>query len=524
MKCKDVRTFLSQIAAKSVSMQIPQADLDLLSTNGYISVMRQEEYDQASAEVANLAKANEELLSEENEEWSELATLDEEKKKTHSILFHFEGKEKKEAELQAVENEENIVSKEKADIADKESKINELIQKKSMLDRVVLVPSYGRYLVLTGLGVIMLNDLNVRNYRAFDIEFSDFIGESKRTSDELRAIAERGAFYVSRLRAEFPDNDDDEGDERQSVDRTFSQLWSVSIGLAKLQGVTDQVIQRFLAALGIIGNLKSTIENKMMAAEIMTAFYSSDLQNLSDSLEKLDDELRKNANVPKELSAGIAATIMAGRRFDGTYPTDRFVEFSKMTFSYESAAILSVANVPSDQLAAKFQSFRSLFGSWGYNTSEDTELAGAYLSISDLGPDDVRTKMTIVIDALKNYLEYPLVAAAILTSISTLEANETLDLMEKACSILGSVAAGLQRSELVVLAVRMIHGIRNELVKELDPTAKIADTPVQFTYSGSDMFFPFYYPLIIAHSSYMTYSRIGSYHPAHVHGVGGFMG
>jgi hypothetical protein len=70
----------------------------------------------------------------------------------------------------------------------------------------------------------------------------------------------------------------------------------------------------------------------------------------------------------------------------------------------------------------------------------------------------------------------------------------------------------------------MVHGIRNELVKELDPTAKIANTPVQFTYSPRG-FFPMYYPLIIVHSSYYsTFSGLGGAHPAHVHGVGGFMG
>jgi hypothetical protein len=133
--------------------------------------------------------------------------------------------------------------------------------------------------------------------------------------------------------------------------------------------------------------------------------------------------------------------------------------------------------------------------------------------------------MTIIIDALKNYLEYPLVAAAILTSIPTLEANETLDLMEKAYSLLGSFAAGLERSELISLSVRMIHGIKNQLVKEIDPTAKIMTTPVQFTYVPSNIFFIYYAPLIIAHSSYYsTFSGIGGYHPAHVHGVGGFMG
>ncbi len=61
MKCNDVRTFLSQIAGKSVSMQIQPADMDFLCTNGYLSVMQKEDYDQASAEVSNLTQMNEDL-------------------------------------------------------------------------------------------------------------------------------------------------------------------------------------------------------------------------------------------------------------------------------------------------------------------------------------------------------------------------------------------------------------------------------------------------------------------------------
>ena len=201
------------------------------------------------------------------------------------------------------------------------------------------------------------------------------------------------------------------------------------------------------------------------------------------------------------------------------------MEFSKITSSYESAAILSIFNVPSDQLVSRFQSFRMLFNSWNFDVSEDTELASAYLATSDLGPEDVRSKLTIIENGLRNYLEYPLVASAILASISTLEANETLDLMEKASFMLGSYAKDLERSEVISLAVRMIHGIKNELVKQLDPTATIVNTPVQFTYIPTNIFFFYYAPLIIAHSSYhSTFSGIGGYHPAHVHGVGGFMG
>lgn len=304
------------------------------------------------------------------------------------------------------------------------------------------------------------------------------------------------------------------------------------MGLGKLQGDPDQIWQKFQVAIGSLQHFKSTLENKLMAAEIMTAFRGnlsqpltdSDLQNLSDTLEKLDKEVRHD-KVPKELSVGVAAIILFGKRFDGTFPTDRFVEFCKITSSRESAAILAVVNVPIDQLAAKFQGFRGLFSSWGYILAEDTELASAYLSVSDFAPAEVSAKLTIIVDSFRNYLEYPLVASAILASIPTLEANETLDLVQKAYTLLGTYATDLFPPELLSLSVRMIHGIKNELVKELDPTAKINNTPMQFTYVPSNMFFLYYAPLIVAHSYYYaTFSGIGGFHPAHVHGVGGFMG
>ena len=70
--------------------------------------------------------------------------------------------------------------------------------------------------------------------------------------------------------------------------------------------------------------------------------------------------------------------VLFSRRYNGTYPIDRLVEFSKTTSSFESAAILSVTNVPADQLSDKFRSFRALFNAWGYDMSEDTELSSAY--------------------------------------------------------------------------------------------------------------------------------------------------
>jgi hypothetical protein len=515
MQCSAVRTFFSQIAGKSVSMQIPEADMDFLTTNGYVSVMQKEQYDEALVEISDLGKINVELGQEQDEERSARALLEEDERKTHSIFFHFESEDKKKADLERVESQRNVALKEATDVVEKESKIREHLQKKSMIDR--MVPYDGRYVSLTGLGVITLNDLNVRNYRVSETEFSDFVQERMATFSELRSIAHKGGFYVSVLNTEFPDED-------------LSELWSVSIGLGKLQGDPNQISERFLRSLDIVQQFRSNLEDKMMAAEIMTASKvnpsqvptNSDLQSLAESLVSLEDKARHDAHVPNELSVGVAATILFARRYDGTFPIDKLVEFSKMTLSSESAAILSVLDVPLDQISNKFMQFRSLFSSWGYEESEDTDLASAYLAISDFTRDDVKDKMTIIRDALKNYLEYPLVATAILTSIPTLEANETLDLMEKASTLLGNFAPSLERSELISLSVRMIHGIKNELVKELDPTAKIIQTPVQFTYVPSIVFFRFGTPLILAHSYYhSTFSAFGGAHPAHAHGFGG---
>ena len=516
MKCNDVRTFMSGIAARCVSEQIQPTDFDSLCKGGYISCLSKEDYDKASAEVSALTQLNIDQQNELNYERSAESTLKDEEKKTHSIMFHFENKEEKDAETQAYQNEKEVVSKVEVEVTERDAKIKDLIEKKSTIDR--MVPYSDKYVSLTGLGVVTLNDLNVRNYRVSATDFSDFVKESAETSDELRTIAYKANFYTGRLIISFPMAD-------------VSQLWSISVGLGKLQGDPNLITQRFLHALDDLKKFKATDENKMMAAEILTSFKSdpsqpndSDLQALSESLANLDREVRHD-KAPKQVSAGIAALIMAGKRFDGTFPTDKFAEFSKLTASYESAALLSIVNVDTDQLTDKFRAFRAMFDSWGYEMSEDTELASAYLSICDLNEGDVNTKLAIIVDSLKNYLEYPLVASAIIASIPTLEANETLDLLQKAYTILGAYAKDLFSPELLSLSVRMIHGIRNELVKNLDPTVKITNTPIQFTYAPSNVFFIYYAPLIIAHSSYYaTFSSIGGFHPAHVHGVGGFMG
>src|SRR5467141_4420190 len=357
MRCSDARTFFSQIAGKSVSTQISPADLNYLSTSGYVTVMQKGDYDQAQADVATLAQMNQNLQNEMMADRVARDALGQDEKKTHSILFHLKSGEERQAELQKVQQDSRELLKDEAEITATDSRIKQLILQKSTIDRMVAY--YDQYVSLTGLGVIALGDLNIRNYRVMDNEFPNFIAEMKNTMAELRTIADQASSYESGLKKNV----------FQKVPQAdFTQLWNVAVGLAKLQGDPNQIAQRFLLALDVLHHFDSTSDNKIMAAEIMTSLRpmnvstgdNSDLQNLSQSLKGLDNQLRHHAHVPKQLAAGVAATIMYGRKFDGSFPTDRFIQFSEMTKSFESAAILSVLNVPADQLAARFQSYRNM--------------------------------------------------------------------------------------------------------------------------------------------------------------------
>lgn len=523
MKCGEVRTFLSQIHDRQqIITAIPSADLNYLSTNGYIVATTKAEYDKQSIEVTKLSQLATQVGEKEAETQQDERALNQNEQREHSFLFHFEGQEKKEELQKKIQAESSTVAQEESELKTLESYVSELIQKKSDIDRMVAYPD-GQYLSLSGLGTIILNDLNVRNYRVADEEFSDFTAEVKSIYAELRAIADKAAAYVALLKNRVP-KIEEENQSNQDPNHVSSLLWSIAIGLAKIQGDVNQVGQRFLRSLDLLKHFDSMTSNKLMAAEIMTATNTQDIQGIESTLKDLENQLR-HQGVPKELSSGVATTIMAGRRYDGTFPIDRFVQFKGLTLSYEAAAILAVMNIPWDQLASKFQQFRTMFTSWGYMASEDTEISSAFLAIGELNSSEVSEKVKYIVEQLKNYLEYPLVAAAILASIPVFEAHEVLDLMEKAVTLLSNYATGMERSELVALAVRMIHGVRNELVKKIDPTARVSETPVQFTYTTHPGFFFWYFPVIVAHSSYhATFSEMGGFHPAHSHGIGGFAG
>jgi hypothetical protein len=201
LKCSDVRTFLSQIFEKQGRLDsalISQADLDFLSSNGYILVMQKADYDQAAAEVAKMEEVNQRLAQEKAADIGAQKVVTEDEKKVHGLFFGLHGQEYKEAARQKLEADKDTLSKDEVPLSEDEARISNYIQRKSVLDQ--LVPYGDEYLSLTGSGVVMLNALSARTSRVSDMEFSDFVQETKETDVELRGIAQRASLYVSEIR------------------------------------------------------------------------------------------------------------------------------------------------------------------------------------------------------------------------------------------------------------------------------------------------------------------------------------
>jgi hypothetical protein len=500
--CQDVFNFLIAVQRRMSPTPLPDPDLAALQQAALIQRLTAGQYAQL-AQDADALSATQSALAAEQAQRNVLASqLQDDYRKSHSILFHLEGREKQDAILQRQTSEQAALHDETADIATRNQTVSQMIAKQSLLG--TLAPFGDGYVGLTSLGAMALRDLGVRLYRVSDIPFSQYWLQSQAVTGELVGIAGKSAQYMAVLAPRLG-----------GADR--SQEWSVAIGLAKREGDPAALSATFLDAYNRISGLTSNAENRLVSAELVSTLPTSVAESIP-LLTQLEHDARK-ADVPKESSLGVASILLLGRRADGTFATANLPAYLRVTRSYESAALLSIVNRPYEELGQKFLQLRSMFGGWGFQPSEDVELASSYLAVSDLPVDGINNKLAIISRGMSAYLQYPLVASAILASIPVLEANDTLNLLEQAYGIIGRTAGSLSQAELICLAVRMIHGIRSETVTGVDSTATVAPTVSSYYAYGPRFFFV---PIIIAHGAYYsTYSAFGGAHPGHAHFVGG---
>jgi hypothetical protein len=505
--CQDVYTFLTQVSNRSVTATLAPADLASLQQLNLLQVVGASQYAQLASDVGTLSSAQQDLAAKAAARAQLAAEIQHEQERTHSMLFHFEAKDKQSAEMQKESQDMSALQAADSDLAAEEKVYDQNMGKRALLD--TLTPYGGGYVGLTSLGAMAVRDLGTRLYRVSDLPFAAYMGQTQEVDRELNDIANQSAQYFSALSGPLA-----------SADRSY--LWAISIGLAKRANDVQAGATGFLNAYQALGDLSHNDENRLMSAEILAASPRS----LADSLpllKQLDGAVR-HLGIPKQSSLGVASIILLGQRGDGTFATDTLQTWLKTTPSYESAALMAIVNRPVDELGAKFGALRALFGGWGFAPSEDVELSSAYLAVSDLPVDGLSPKLAVLTRGLAAYLQYPLVASAILASIPVLEANETLQLLEQAYDIIGKRAMPLSQPELICLAVRMIHGIRAETVTGLDTTGTaVPAPPVNFHYMPGMWFF--FVPVFVGHGSYFsTFGAFGGAHPAHVHAMAGGFG
>jgi hypothetical protein len=505
--CKDVFTFLNQVSTKNVTATLAAPDEALLTQNNLVQFLTPDQYHQLTVDVQALGPDQQAIAQDQARRAAAAQASSQEDARTHSILFHLEGKDKQTAELQRQAQARAALAAAQTDLNAKVQEFGALVARRSMLDTIT--PYGDRYVGLTGLGAVQLRNLGVRLYRVSDTDFAAYWAQTAKINQDLNDLAAHGAEYYASLAPAI-----------QGADRSY--LWAIGIGMSKAQPNAQVGAQAFVQTYGQVYGLSSNLENRLMASEILTSLprpLASELPTLTQTLRAVG-----RLGIPSDSALGVASILVLGQREDATIALPNLQQYLQLTRSYESAAILAIMNEPIPDLTAKFQSLRAMFGGWGYQPSEDTELAAAYLTVSELPIEGMSTKLAIIAKGMQSYLQYPLVAASVLASVSTMEANETLNLLEQAYEIVGRRAMPMSQAELICLAVRMVHGIRNELVGQLDTTATAAPTAprVGGYYYGPRFFFV---PIVVFHGGYFsTYSGIGGAHPGHAHGFGGGAG
>jgi hypothetical protein len=502
--CKDTYAFLSSVRDRNVPAAAPTVDLPSLQKFGLIQFLSAGDYAQATQALRALSADEVALAQAQAARAQAQSTLAGDERRTHSILFHLEGEAKRTALLGETAQAEQAYRAADADATARSKVVADLIAKKSLLD--TLVPGAGGYVALTPFGAMETRRLGLALYRFSDVDFSSYWAVRQQVTRDLNDIADRASQAFAALAPPLS------GVERSSV-------WTIAIGLAKGGSDLPAGEQAFLQAYGQIGRLSGNPENRLMAAEILATRPQAVDQALP-LLTQLEGQVRK-LGVPHDASLGVAAILLLGRRADGTFAAENLRHFLTITNSYESAALLGIMNVPTDQLAAKFAAYSATFRGWGFQPSEDVALASAYLALSEVPVDGMTPKLAILSKGLAAYLQYPLVAAAIVASIPVLEANEALGLLEEAYEIIGRRAMPAAPSELLCLAVRMIHGVRSATVTGLDTTATAAPAPMPY-YGGPGFIFV---PIVVFRAGYYsTFGGIAGVHPGHAHVGGGFVG
>ncbi|HZY93009.1 MAG TPA: hypothetical protein VFG07_09615 [Thermoplasmata archaeon] len=508
--CTDVAAFLRGASAQAVTSHLSPDDLGTLVKLNLIRQLSADDLKQLQDQVASIESARLALSQMAGQRQQEAGELARDVQKSHSILFHLEGVDRQHAALEHLQQEEEALKTLDADLAKRQQDFAQLLLNQAVISSVT--PYDAGFLAITTQGRMALRDLTARLYRVGDQAFPAYWQQSARVDEELVSIANSSARIEVTLATAL-----------KGVQPAY--LWAIGIGLVKTGGDPDERLRNYLTAYDRIKGFSGSEnpENLLMAAEIL-ATVPTPLESAAQWLGSLIHEVA-DLGVPDDARLGVAAILLFGERADGSFATDSLQAYLTKTPSLESAALLAIQNQPFAELSTKFDYLRSLFASWGYSASEDTELSSAYLAASELPLDSVTPKMSIISRGLSGYLQYPLVAAAILSSIPVLEANETLNLMEKAYEILGQRTGPMSQAELISLAVRTIHGVEVRSVDEIDSTAAAVPTAPGFSYANVPP--RIWMPVFIAHSYYYsTFSGIGGAHPGHVHvwGGGGFTG
>ena len=129
--CQSVYQFLSQIGARNITTPLADPDLALLKQYGIVQLVSPDMYHNLESNVAALDTAQQALNQETAERVGLAINVQDENQRTHSVLFHFESKDKQAAAVQKEQQDEARLHSLDDDLAKKQQDFAQLVAQRS---------------------------------------------------------------------------------------------------------------------------------------------------------------------------------------------------------------------------------------------------------------------------------------------------------------------------------------------------------------------------------------------------------
>jgi hypothetical protein len=293
---------------------------------------------------------------------------------------------------------------------------------------------------ITPVGRHVLQELEVRAYRADTLPLDTIADQLGRVLGDLDAVAKRAEYFLADLGPVTPPE-------------ALPMLRPVAVGLANRRETPEELAEEFRNVWGSVEVMGGDSRDRLLAAALLHAGDVA-MDKIYSPMMTTTATIREIAG-PRAPAVTVAALLHLGTA-DQSAP--RIAEYTKAratTRTEEGAAVLAATGRPIDEVLAARAAWLAQLAHGSPPTADD-QVAAGYLVAVGARIERELPRVRALTSALADRFQAPVVAAAILSTVDWLEPGELMNWLDKATEIARQRKLAPTPRELAALGLGMV--------------------------------------------------------------------